>query len=71
MSVQKAKAEFHLISMTHDDLNGYISKFEQLARLAGYDLNSLLVLDRFGSELTSGLYAAIVNGSDEPVTWTD
>jgi hypothetical protein len=71
MSVQKAKAEFHLISMTHDDLDGYISKFERLARLAGYDLNSLLVLDRFGSELASGLYAAIINGSDEPVTWTD
>jgi hypothetical protein len=71
MSVQKAKAEFHLISMERGDLDGYVSKFEQLARLAGYDLNSSLVLDRFGSKLTLGLYATIINGSDEPVTWTD
>jgi hypothetical protein len=71
MSVQRAKAEFHLISMECGDLNGYVSKFERLARLAGYDLNSSLVLDRFGSKLIPGLYAAIVNGPDEPVTWTD
>jgi hypothetical protein len=45
MSVQRVKAEFHLISMERGDLNGYISKFERLARLAGYDLNSSLVLD--------------------------
>jgi hypothetical protein len=71
MSVQRAKAEFHLISMEHGDLDGYVSKFEQLARLAGYDLNSSLVLDWFGSKLILGLYATIVNGPDEPVTWTD
>jgi hypothetical protein len=71
MSVQRAKAEFHLISMERGDLDGYISKFEQLARLASYDLNSSLVLDRFGSKLIPGLYAAIINGPDEPVTWTD
>jgi hypothetical protein len=71
MSVQRAKAEFHLISMERGDLDGYISKFERLARLAGYDLNSSLVLDRFGSKLIPGLYTAIVNGPDEPVTWTD
>jgi hypothetical protein len=71
MSVQRAKAEFHLISMERGDLDGYVSKFERLARLAGYDLNSSLVLDRFGSKLIPGLYAAIINGPDEPVTWTD
>jgi hypothetical protein len=71
MSVQRAKAEFHLISMKRGDLNGYVSKFERLARLAGYNLNSLLVLDRFSTELTPGLHAAIINRSDEPVTWTD
>jgi hypothetical protein len=71
MSVQRAKAEFHLISMEHGDLDGYVSKFERLARLAGYDLNSSLVLDRFGSKLIPGLYTAIVNGPDEPITWTD
>jgi hypothetical protein len=71
MSVQRAKAEFYLISMERGDLDGYVSKFERLARLAGYDLNSSLVLDRFGSKLIPGLYTAIINGSDEPVTWTD
>jgi hypothetical protein len=71
MSVQRAKAEFHLISMERGDLDGYVSKFEWLARLAGYDLNSSLVLDRFGSKLIPGLYAAIVNGPDELVTWTN
>jgi hypothetical protein len=71
MSVQKAKAEFHLVSMECGDLDGYVSKFERLARSAGYDLNSSLVLDRFGAELTPGLYAAIINGSDELVTWID
>jgi hypothetical protein len=71
MSVQRAKAEFTLISMERGDLDGYVSKFEQLARMAGYDLNSSLVLDRFGSKLIPGLYAAIINGPDEPVTWTD
>jgi hypothetical protein len=71
MSVQRAKAEFHLISMERSDLDGYVSKFERLARLAGYDLNSSLVLDQFGSKLIPGLYAAIVNRPDEPVTWTD
>jgi hypothetical protein len=71
MSVQRAKAEFHLISMECGDLDGYVSKFEQLARLAGYDLNSSLVLDRFSSKLTPSLYATIVHGPNEPVTWTD
>jgi hypothetical protein len=71
MSIQRAKAEFHLISMERGDLDGYVSKFEWLARLAGYELNSSLVLDRFGSKLIPGLYAAIVNRPDKPVTWTD
>jgi hypothetical protein len=71
MSVQRAKAEFHLVSMERGDLDGYVSKFERLAHLAGYNLNSSLVLNRFGSKLIPGLYAAIVNRPDEPVTWTD
>jgi hypothetical protein len=71
MSVQRVKPEFHLVSMKRGDLDGYISKFERLARLAGYDLNSSLVLDRFGTELKPSLYTAIIDRSDEPVTWTD
>jgi hypothetical protein len=57
--------------MDRSDLDGFVSKFERLARLAGYDLNSSLVLDKFGSKLIPGLYAAIVNSQDEPITWTD
>jgi hypothetical protein len=71
MSVQRAKAEFQVISMERGDLDGYISKFERLARLAGYNLNSSLVLNKFRTKLLPGLDAAIINGPDKPVTWTD
>ena len=68
MSLQKAKAEFQTIRMEGGDLDAYIARFERLARIAGYNLQDRLVLDRFGSGLTSGLYVAIVNGPDEPRT---
>ena len=48
-----------------------IVKFERLARITGYDLQSQMVLDWFGSGLTSGLYIAIINGPDEPRNWTE
>ena len=70
MSLQRAKAEFQSIKMEGGDLDTYIPKFERLARIAGYDLHNQMVLDRFGSGLTSGLYIAIVNGPDEPRNWT-
>ena len=66
MSLQKAKAEFHTIKMEKVDLDAYIAKFERLTRLAGYDLQDQMVLDRFGSGLNSGLYIAIINGPDKP-----
>ena len=71
MSLQKAKAEFQTIRMEGGDLDAYIARFERLARIAGYNLQDRLVLDRFGSGLTSGLYVAIANGPDEPRTWTE
>ena len=71
MSLQKAKAEFQTIKMEGGDLDTYIARFERLARIAGYNLQDQLVLDWFGSGLTSGLYIAIVNGPDEPRTWTE
>ena len=71
MSLQKAKAEFQTIKMEQGDLDTYIARFERLARVAGYNLQDRLVLDQFGSGLTSGLYIAIVNGPDEPRTWTE
>ena len=66
MSTQKAKAEFQNIKMEGGDLDTYVAMFERLARLAGYDLQNQLVLDKFGSRLTSGLYIAIVNSAEEP-----
>ena len=71
MSLQKAKAEFQTIKMEGGDLDTYIARFERLARIAGYNLQDQLVLDKFGSGLTSGLYIAIVNGPNEPRNWTE
>ena len=70
MSLQKAKAEFCTIKMDKGELDTYIAKFERLARLAGYDLQDQMVLDRFGSTLNSGLYVAIIN-NEKPRTWTE
>ena len=71
MSAQKAKAEFQTIKMEGGDLNAYVAKFERLARLAGYNLQNQLVLDKFGSGLTSGLFIAITNSAEEPWNWTE
>ena len=54
MSLQKAKAEFQSIKMEGGDLDVYIAKFERLARIAGYNLHDQMVIDWFGSGLTSG-----------------
>ena len=62
MSLQNAQAEFQSIKMEGGDLNAYIAKFERLTRITSYDLHDQMVLDRFGSGLTLGLYIAIVNG---------
>ena len=71
MSLQRAKAEFQSIKMENGDLDAYISKFERLARIAGYNLQDQMVLDRFSSGLTLGLYIAIVNGPNEPRSWLE
>jgi hypothetical protein len=71
MSVQRAKGEFQDVKMEKGDLDAYIARFEQLARLAEYGLDAQLVLDKFARGLTPGLYAAIINGPDHPLTWTD
>ena len=70
MSLQKAKAEFRSLKMERGELDTYIAKFERLARMAGYNLQDQMVLDRFGSGLNPGLFAAIINNSD-PHTWID
>ena len=71
MSMQRAKAEFQDVQMEQGDLDGYINKFEQLAWLTGYGLDTPFVLNKFGRGLVPGLYAVIVNGPDNPITWTD
>ena len=70
MSLQKAKAEFHSLKMERGELDTYIAKFERLARMAGYNLQDQMVLDRFGSGLNPGLFTAIINNTD-PHTWLD
>ena len=71
MSVQRAKAKFQDVRIEQCDLNGYINKFEWLTWLTGYGLDTPFILDKFGWGLVPGLYAAIVNGPDDPITWTD
>ena len=71
MSMQRAKAEFQDVRMEQGNLDGYINKFKRLAQLIGYGLYTPFVLDKFGQGLVPGLYVAIVNGPDDPVTWTD
>ena len=64
MSMQKAKAEFCSHKMERGELDTYIAKFERLARLAGYNLQDQMVLDRFGSGLNPGLFTVSqYNGS--------
>ena len=70
MSLQKAKAEFHTLKMERGELDMYVAKFERLARLAGYNLQDQMVLDRFGSGLNPGLFTAIINNTD-PRLWLD
>ena len=70
MSMQKAKAEFHSLKMERGKLDTYIANFERLTRLAGYNLQDQMVLDRFGSSLNPGLFTSIINNTD-PHTWLD
>ena len=70
MSLQKAKAEFRTLKMERGKLDTYIAKFERLARMAGYNLQDQMVLDRFGSGLNPGLFTTIINNTD-PRTWLD
>ena len=70
MSLLKAKAEFRSLKMERGELDTYISKFERLIRMAGYNLQDQMVLDRFGSGLNPGLFTAIINNTD-PHTWLD
>ena len=70
MSLQKAKAEFHTLKMERGELDTYIAKFERLARMAGYNLQDQMVLDRFSSGLNPGLFTAIITNTD-PHTWLD
>ena len=70
MSLQKAKAEFCSLKMERGELDTYISKFERLTRMAGYNLQDQMVLDRFGSGLNPGQFMAVINNTD-PHTWLD
>jgi hypothetical protein len=72
MSEQKAMGDFDTLVMEKGNLDEYINRFERLARLAGYDLNSNLILKKFGRGLVPGLYTSIINGmSTLPDFWTE
>ena len=68
MILQKAKAEFRSLKMEKGELDTYIAKFERLARLADYNLQDQMVLNRYGSGLNLGLFTSIINNTD-PHTW--
>ena len=70
MSLQKAKAEFRTRKMERGELDTYISKFERLAWMAGYNLQDQMVLNWFSSGLNQGLFTTIINNTD-PRTWLD
>ena len=59
MSLQKAKAEFRTLKMERGELDTYIAKFERLVRMAGYNLQDQMVLDRLGAKEAA-----------TPMTWT-
>ena len=71
MSVQRVKAEFQDVKMEQGNLDTYVSKFECLACLSGYGLDSSFILNKFSRGLVPGLYAGIVNSPDDLVTWTN
>jgi len=72
MSEQKAMSNFDNLTIEKGNLDEYINRFERLARLLGYDLNSKFVLKKFGKGLVPGLYTSIINGmSTVPDFWTE
>jgi hypothetical protein len=72
MSVEKAERAIKEICMKDGDLDGYIAKFEQLARIAGHDLNAKGTWTMFAEGLPKMLhYNMISQGGRRPNSWQE
>jgi hypothetical protein len=61
MSVEKAEQAIKEIRMKDGDLDGYIAKFEQLARIAGHDLNAKGTWTMFAEGLPKMLHYNMIS----------
>ncbi len=69
----KAQHELKTLHMIKDNLNDFISRFQNLANKAGYDLDQRVTLDLFQNRLPNNLVWNCVK-FDHPynwATWTD
>ena len=60
--LEQEKAKIMLrqgFKMEHEELDAYISKFEQAVRHAGFDVNDPMVLDKFTDGLPCKMYEDI------------
>jgi len=65
----KAQHELKSLHMTKDNLDDFISKFQNLANKAGYDLDQCVTLDLFQNGLPNNLVWNCVK-FDHPYDWT-
>jgi hypothetical protein len=72
MSVEKAERAIKEIRMKDGDLDGYIAKFKQLARISGHDLNAKGTWTMFTEGLPKMLhYNMISQGGRCPTSWQE
>ncbi len=64
----KAQYELKLLHMVKDNLNDFISKFQNLANKAGYDLDQRVTLDLFQNGLPNNLIWNCIK-FDHPYNW--
>ena len=67
---QRAHHQIQHVKMESGGFDEYVSRFRQLAKRAGYDLNAQGTLDRFSQGLTRGLLGAILMRDQFPTTFT-
>jgi len=70
MNEARARSELSKLKMTGGDIDGFIAKFEQLARNANYTLDEPTVLDKFIKGLPTKLAEGCLN-QDNPETWQE
>jgi hypothetical protein len=71
MSVEKAEQAIKEICMKDGDLDGYIAKFEQLARISGHNLDTKGTCTMFAKGLPKMLHYNIISlgGRHRPNSW--